>query len=84
MRISTIQGICYMRISTNQGICYRAGRDAVDDIYYYYAPWARFHTYGVGLVVGYIIWKCKGKLKLPVVGVNRKTKPARGRCAQKN
>lgn len=37
--------------------------DTYDD-YYYYAPWCRFHTFGIGIFVGYVVWWSKGKLRM--------------------
>lgn len=30
----------------------------------YIAPWARYQSYGVGVLFGYILYKCKGQLPI--------------------
>ena len=37
----------------------------IDD--YYFAPWARYQSFGVGVVFGFLLWRYNGKIRIPKV-----------------
>ena len=34
---------------------------------YYDAPWARYQSFGVGVVFGFLLWRYNGKIRIPKV-----------------
>ncbi|KAF6036921.1 hypothetical protein EB796_004765 [Bugula neritina] len=34
---------------------------------YYYAPWTRYQSFGIGILFGYCLWRCNGKMPLSKV-----------------